>query len=60
MSIHDNNTSKIYTDLTSVVDKALITSTIITGGVSLVAFASSVALSVGIALSETELSVTNY
>ena len=41
--------------ITGIVDTALITSTVITGGISMAAFASGVGLSVGIALSETSL-----
>ena len=41
--------------MTSIVDTGLITSTVINGGVSITAFASSVGLAAGIAVSETSL-----
>ena len=41
--------------ITGIVDTGLITSTVITGGISIAAFASGVGLSVGIALSGTSL-----
>ena len=46
---------KPFHTITSIVDTGLITSTIITGEVSIPAFASGVGLPVGIALSETSL-----
>ena len=46
---------KPFHTITSIVDTGLITSTIITGGVSIPAFASGVGLPVGIALSGTSL-----
>ena len=46
---------KRFNAITSIVDIGLITSTLITGGVSITAFASGVALPVGIAISGTSL-----
>ena len=46
---------KRFNTITGVVDTGLITSTLITGGISIAAFASGVGLPVGIALSETNL-----
>ena len=46
---------KRFNTITSIVDTGLITSEVITGGVSVAAFASGVGLPVGIALSETSL-----
>ena len=46
---------KRFNTITSIVDTCLITSTVITGGVSIAAFASGVGLPVGIALSGTSL-----
>ena len=44
-----------FNTITSIVDTDLITSIVITGGVSIAAFASGLGLPVGIALSETSL-----
>ena len=46
---------KPFNTITSIVDTGLITSTVITGGISIAAFANDVGLPVGIALSETSL-----
>ena len=46
---------KRFNTITGIVDTGLITSTVITGGISIAAFASSVGLPVGIALSRTSL-----
>ena len=46
---------KRFNTITGIVDTGLITSTVITGGISIAAFASGVGLSVGIALSGTSL-----
>ena len=46
---------KRFNTITGIVDTGLITSTVITGGISIAAFASSVGLPVGIALSVTSL-----
>ena len=46
---------KRFNTITGIVDTGLITSTVITGGISIAAFASVVGLSVGIALSGTSL-----
>ena len=46
---------KRFNTITSIVDAGLITSTVITGGISIAAFASGVDLPVGIALSGTSL-----
>ena len=46
---------KPFNTTTDITDKGLITSTVITGGVSIAAFASGVGLPVGIALSGTSL-----
>ena len=44
---------KQFNTITGIVDTGLLTSTVITGGISIAAFASSVGLPVGIALSGT-------
>ena len=46
---------KRFNTITGIVDTSLITSTVITGGISIAAFTSDVELPVGIALSETSL-----
>ena len=46
---------KRYNTITDIVETGLITSTVITGGISFEAFANGVGLPVGIALSETSL-----
>ena len=46
---------KRFNTITGIVDTGLITSTVITGGISIAAFASGVGLPVGIALSGTSL-----
>ena len=46
---------KRFKTIAGIVDTSLITSTVITGGISIAAFASSVGLPVGIALSGTSL-----
>ena len=46
---------KRFNTITGIVDTGLITSTVITGGISISAFASGVGLPVGIALSGTSL-----
>ena len=46
---------KRYNTITDIVETGLITSTVITGGISIEAFANGVGLPVGIALSETSL-----
>ena len=46
---------KQFNKIRGIIDKGLITSTMITGGISIAAFASGVGLSVGIALSLTSL-----
>ena len=46
---------KLFNTLTGIVDTGLITSAVITGGISIAAFASGVGLPVGIALSGTSL-----
>ena len=46
---------KRFNTITNVIDTGLITSTVIAGGVSIVAFASGVGLPVGTALSKTSL-----
>ena len=46
---------KRFNTITGIVDTGLITSTVITGGISVAAFASGVALPVGTALSRTSL-----
>ena len=46
---------KPYNTITGIVDTGLITSTVITGGISITAFASGVELPVGIALTGTSL-----
>ena len=46
---------KLFNIITSIIDTSLITSTVITGGISIAAFASGVGLPVGIALSGTSL-----
>ena len=46
---------KQFNTITSLIDAGLITSTVITGGVSIAAFASDIGLSVGIALSVSSL-----
>ena len=46
---------KLFNIITGIVDTGLITSTVITGGISMAAFASGVGLLVGIALSGTSL-----
>ena len=46
---------KRFNAITGIVDMGLITSTVITGGISITAFASGVNLSIGIALSGTNL-----
>ena len=46
---------KRFNTITGIIDTGLITSTVITGGISIVAFASGVGLPVGIALSGTSL-----
>ena len=46
---------KLFSIITGIVDTGLITSTVITGGISIAAFASGVGLPVGIALSGTSL-----
>ena len=46
---------KQFNTITAIVDTGLITSTVITGGISISAFASGVGLPVGIALSGTSL-----
>ena len=49
---------KRFNTITGIVDTGLITSTVITGGISIAAFASGVGLPVGIALSGTNLLVS--
>ena len=49
------NKIKLFNTITSIVDTGLITSTVITGGVSIAALASAVGLPVSIALSGTSL-----
>ena len=49
------NKLKWLSTITSIVDTGLITSTVVNGGVSITAFASSVGLAAGIAVSETNL-----
>ena len=46
---------KLFNIITGIVDTGLITSTVITGGISIAAFASDVGLPVGVALSGTSL-----
>ena len=46
---------KLFNTITGILDTGLITSTVITGAIYIAAFASGVALSVGIALSGTSL-----
>ena len=46
---------KRYNTITGIVDTGLITSTLVTGGISIAAFASDVGLPVSIALSGTSL-----
>ena len=50
-----SNKMKRFNTITGIVDTGLITSTVITGGISIAAFASGVGLPVGIALSGTSL-----
>ena len=50
-----SKTMKRFNTITGIVDTGLITSTVITGGISIAAFASGVGLPVGIALSGTSL-----
>ena len=57
IEVHERNTKiiKRSNTITGIVDTGLITSTVITGGISIAAFASGVGLSVDIALSGTSL-----
>ena len=50
-----SNKMKRFNTITGIVDTGLITSTVITGGISIAAFASGVGLLVGIVLSGTSL-----
>ena len=52
---HIAKTVKQYNTITGIVETDLITSRVITGGISIAAFASGVGLPVGIALSRTSL-----
>ena len=57
IEVHERNTKiiKQFNTITGIVDTGLITSTVITGGISIAAFASGVGLSVDIVLSGTSL-----
>ena len=56
IEVREQNAKKIrFNTITGIVDAGLITSTVITGGISIEAFASGVGLPVGIALSGTSL-----
>ena len=57
IKVHEQiaKTMKRFNTITVIVDTGLITSAVITGGISIAAFASGVGLSVGTALSETGL-----
>ena len=57
IEVHERIAKKMkrFNTITSIVDKGLITSTVITGGISIAAFASGVGLPVGIVLSGTSL-----
>ena len=50
-----SNKMKRFNTITGIIDTGLITSTVITGGISIAAFASGVGLPVGIVLSGTSL-----
>ena len=57
IEVREQNDKKMkrFNRITGIVDTGLITSTLITGGISIAAFASGVGLPVGIALSGTSL-----
>ena len=57
IEVHEQIAKKMkrFNTITGIIDTGLITSTVITGGISIAAFASGVGLPVGIALSGTSL-----
>ena len=57
IELHEQTAKKTkrFNTITGIVDRGLITSTVITGGISIAAFASDVGLPVGIALGGTRL-----
>ena len=57
IELHEQTAKKTkqFNTITGIVDRGLITSTVITGGISIAAFASGVGLPVGIALGGTRL-----